>query len=231
MMVALLLFIVSLEVVEAIYNVTNTDTTQTGIDISSPLDSSTAQCLADEGIYFIIPRAYHSSCSVDTGACTSITAAKQAGIKKRDIYMFPSPSCDKTASEQVSDMLNMMVTQGCSGDWSGRVWLDIEDSNNLYWGTDTKANQAFYESLVDACKAQATSCGVYASSRQWSDVFGSTSYTYGNDLPLWYPHYDNDPSFDDFVAFGGWSSPLVKQYDGTSTICNFGVDINYSQKF
>lgn len=28
-------------------------------------------------------------------------------------------------------------------------------------------------------------------------------------LPLWYPHYDNNPSFSDFQSFGGWTTPLL----------------------
>lgn len=35
---------------------------------------------------------------------------------------------------------------------------------------------------------------------------GSKSFS---SLPLWYPHYDNNPSFSDFQSFGGWSSPML----------------------
>jgi hypothetical protein len=34
-----------------------------------------------------------------------------------------------------------------------------------------------------------------------------------------YAHYDNNPSFSDFKAFGGWSSPHAKQYAGDVTSC------------
>ncbi len=33
---------------------------------------------------------------------------------------------------------------------------------------------------------------------------------------------DGDPSFDDWSPFAGWSSPAIKQYQGTSTSCGFG---------
>ena len=41
------------------------------------------------------------------------------------------------------------------------------------------------QNLVDACKSQGVTCGVYSSSSQWSSIFGSTSYSYGSNLPLW----------------------------------------------
>ena len=45
--------------------------------------------------------------------------------------------------------------------------------------------------------------------------------------PLWYPHYDGVQSFDDFAAFGGWTAPTMKQYKGTTTICDAEVDFNW----
>lgn len=42
-----------------------------------------------------------------------------------------------------------------------------------------------------------------------------------------YAHYDNDPSFDDFSPFGGWSNPAMKQYAGDKNECGVGVDLNY----
>lgn len=28
-------------------------------------------------------------------------------------------------------------------------------------------------------------------------------------------------------SFGGWTAPLIKQYNGTSDVCNAGADINF----
>ena len=72
------------------------------------------------------------------------------------------------------------------------------------------ANQAFYRQLVDACTANKLVCGVYSSASQWNAIFGST-FVYGNDMPLWYAHYDNTPAFSDFQRFGGWAAPTIKQ--------------------
>ena len=115
--------------------------------------------------------------------------------------------------KELLDYLN----SNCKSAWSGRVWLDIEGST--YWTGSTSSNQAWYKQLVDSCKTYSVTCGVYASASQWSAIFGSTSFTYGNSLPLWYPHYDAKASFSDFSSFGGWTTPHAKQYQGTTTYC------------
>lgn len=196
-----------------------------GVDISSALSSTVASCFASAGLTYIIPRGYRSSGSVDTNVCTSITTAASAGIKTRDVYMFPCPTCSKTAAAQMSELVTYL-NANCKSTWSGRVWLDIEGTQ--YWSSSTTTNQNWYKALVDSCSTYGVTCGVYSSSSQWSALFGSTSFTYGSSLPLWYAHYDNNPSFSDFSSFGGWSSPHAKQYAGDTTQCNLGVDKNYA---
>ena len=34
-----------------------------------------------------------------------------------------------------------------------------------------------------------------------------------------YAHHDSNPSFSDFVSFGGWLVPAMKQYEGNKTSC------------
>jgi hypothetical protein len=43
---------------------------------------------------------------------------------------------------------------------------------------------------------------------------GSDSYSYvpATTLPLWYSSLNNVASFDDFVPFGGFTTPYLKQY-------------------
>ena len=165
---------------------------------------------------------------MDSNVCTSIKNAAAAGIAKRDAYLFPSPTCSKSASDQMGELLNYLKAN-CGGKWSGRIWLDVEGAQ--YWLGDYAANKNWYQSLVDSCKNYGVECGVYATKYQWQDIFGSSSYCYGNNLPLWYAHYDNNPSFSDYSSFGCWSSPYAKQYVGDATMCSMGVDKNYSPNF
>jgi len=194
-----------------------------GVDVSTSISSSTASCFASS-YGFIIPRGFKSSGYVDSAVCTTLNNAKNAGIPYRETYLFPCPTCSSSASTQVQTLVNYLNTN-CKSSWDGRVWLDIEGSQ--YWLGSTSSNKNWYQQLVDACNQYAPSCGVYTSSSQWQEIFGSTSYSYGSNLPLWYPHYDNNPSFSDFKAFAGWTTPYMKQYAGDVTACSVGVDKNY----
>jgi hypothetical protein len=60
----------------------------------------------------------------------------------------------------------------------------------------------------------------------WSEIVGR-GWTGASSLPIWYPHYDNRPSFSDFQSFGGWSRPSIKQYSDTHSLCGVGVDSNW----
>jgi len=197
-----------------------------GLDVCDAVSSSTASCFTST-YSFIVPRGYHSTGTVDTAVCNTIKTAYNAGFKVRDAYMFPCPTCSKSAATQMDEVVKYM-NANCKTEWSGRIWLDIEGSQ--YWKGSSSANQAWYQQLVDACKSQ-TKCGVYSSASQWSALFGSTTYKYGYDLPLWYAHYDNSPSFSDFSAFGGWSTPHAKQYMGDITTCGMDTDKNYAVSF
>lgn len=193
--------------------------------MSSTISSSGASCFKSAGLSFVVPRGYRSTGSVDTQVCSSIIAAANAGIKTRDTYMFPCPTCSKSAAAQMSELVSHL-NGNCKSQWSGRVWLDIEGTQ--YWTSSTTSNQNWYKALRDSCKTYGVRCGVYSSKSQWSAIFGSTSFVYGNDLPLWYAHYDNSPSFSDFAAFGGWTTPHAKQYAGDVTQCSMDVDKNYA---
>lgn len=62
----------------------------------------------------------------------------------------------------------------------------------------------------------------------WTTIFGSkTACTDVSSEPLWYAHYDNNPTFADFAPFGGWTKPSIKQYKGSTAICGATVDFNY----
>ena len=91
------------------------------------MSASSASCFKSYGYNWVAPRAYHSTGSVDTAACTTLKNAKSAGFTMRDVYMFPCPTCTKTAATQVSELVTYLVNN-CNFAWSGKIWLDIEGS-------------------------------------------------------------------------------------------------------
>lgn len=65
----------------------------------------------------------------------------------------------------------------------------------------------------------------FDSKSQWDPITGGTTkFSY---LPIWYAHYDNNPSYSDWNNFGGWTKPAIKQYAGTTSLCGGSVDKNF----
>ncbi|XP_065895312.1 probable GH family 25 lysozyme 2 [Dysidea avara] len=189
-----------------------------GIDVSQLVYPSDFKCLKEAGYDFVIVRAYQSLGHPDSNAIHTIANAREAGFQYIDVYLFPCPKCSKSASEQVSEMVDAL-----SGESYGQIWLDIEGS--VYWHSSNADNQKFFEDLLSAAGRHKPT-GVYASEYQWSSIMG-LNYTGGYSHQLWYAHYDDDPSFSDFSPFGGWRRPSMKQYAGDKTQCGVGVDLNY----
>lgn len=197
-----------------------------GIDISSPLSSSTASCMVSSNFGGLMSiRGYQSIGQVDPNVCSSLQAASAAGFKSVDTYIFPDPTSSKSARTQMTELVNHLSTN-CKSAWSGRVWLDIEGSQ--YWTGDYGQNKQFYQALYDSCATLGVRCGIYSSKYMWQSVFGDANYCYGNESPLWYAHYDGVASFADFSPFACWSAPFAKQFRGDTSLCGMDVDENYS---
>ena len=111
------------------------------------------------------------------------------------------------------------------------VWLDIENHDLFY--SDCNDNYWYVSEMLNQCRDMLgqAGCGVYASASQWNDIMcGITSDYNGvhwSDFNLWYPHYDNNPSFSDFSSFGGWSSPNIKQYWDSTAVCSTTIDYDW----
>lgn len=105
----------------------------------------------------------------------------------------------------------------------GMLWLDIEGTD--YWSSSTSNNVNFLKQMADEGDKRGVSLGIYSSASQWNPIMGgSTAFS---KYPLWYAHYDNNPSFSDFAPFGGWTKPNIKQYKGTTSYCSASVDLSW----
>ncbi len=81
--------------------------------------------------------------------------------------------------------------------------------------------------MIKQIKNLGVKFGIYTSKTQWisimNDVTKFSSYS-----PLWYTQYDNEKSFNDFQAFGGWSKPSIKQFISNVKECGVVLDKNFS---
>lgn len=184
-----------------------------GVDVSGLTD--VFSCLHSSGYEYAIVRGYMSTGYVDPNARANIANAKAAGMSAVDVYLFPCVPCGDPVSQ------GNALWSALGGSF-GTVWIDVE---TYAWNEDQATNQQFISSLVSTLKGHGAIVGIYTSLYNWSSIVGS--WTGMSSLPLWYAHYDNDPSFGDFSEFGGWARPAMKQYDGNVMACGAGVDLNY----
>ena len=105
--------------------------------------------------------------------------------------------------------------------------FDIEGGTE-YWSSNPLNNQDFFEAKVEQASSMGQDIGVYTSDSQWGPIMGD-SYTGGSAYPLWYAHYDNNPSFSDFTPFAGWSEAAVKQYGDHGSDCGYSYDQDWAE--
>jgi len=185
-----------------------------GVDVSSPVD--TWSCIKSSGYDFAIIRGYQSFGAVDPNAARTIANAKAAGIEYVDTYFFPCVPCGNPAGQATT------FWQALGGKF-GMVWLDIEVAQ---WTGSAQENQNFIVGLAEALAAQGASIGVYTNLYNWGTIVGA-GWSGMAKYPLFYAHYDDNPSFSDFEAFGGWAKPAIKQYNGNVELCSANVDLDW----
>ncbi len=105
----------------------------------------------------------------------------------------------------------------------GRLWLDCEE-------TMEGRSPAEIVALIGEAVAAAGDfpCGIYTGRWWWLPSTGDTAaFSY---LPLWHAEWtaspDLLPDLDRFRPYGGWSRPLLWQFQGTTQLCGVGVDLN-----
>ena len=191
-------------------------------------------CLKAGGYSKVIIRAYHSYGAIDLDAENNIRLANAAGLST-DVYLFPCAGKDPVgqANELITYLNGFKSSESYFALTTGTIWIDVETypSPGCSWSSHTYAeNCQFMKSLVNRLKYYGRSVGIYASHYMWLQIFGSVdSCNSFMDLPLWYAHYDNTQSFVDWNTnkFGGWTSPVLKQFSGSAKVCGLNADLSF----
>jgi len=196
-----------------------------GVDLSDACSASGFACLINSGYQYSVIRAWRSSGTWDPQCATNIDNAINAGMNPVDVYMFPRPKGASGVSQAQQLWSHLQSTS-----FNGTIWFDVEQESP-YWSTQG-ANQKFFNDVVNTLQNSGATVGIYTSKSQWTEVMGS-SFQGGANLPLWYSHYDNNPSFSDFAKsaignYGGWTAPTIKQYQGDQSACGCNTDFNWA---
>jgi len=192
-----------------------------GLDISQFASTKTWSCFRKNGKSWTVVRQYQSNCRVDPNGVHSVANGWAAKFAHIDIYLFPSYGCGYHAASQVDQAIDGMGKVPF-----GKLWFDIESSGSGWSPTKQNNVDWLHKGIARAVQRLGHNrVGIYSSANGWSVAMGSNSGFTG--FPIWYAHYDNNPSFSDWRSFGGWAHPVAKQYSGTGSLCGLGVDLNY----
>lgn len=200
-----------------------------GVDISlqtceSGVSIDTWKCLVNQGFSFAIIEAWNGGYQFNKNISKCVNDAWSVGMRHVDVYAFMCPNCRGNNPPQTA--VDTLV-EGLSNVRFGQLWFDIEQCDGCW--NDYASNVNYVQQLVNRGVAHLGSSrvGLYSSSYEWQITMGgSKDFSH---LPLWYAHYDNDPSFSDRWAFtfGGWSQPSIKQYNDHGSGCSINADIDW----
>lgn len=187
------------------------------------------QCLVGAGFDFAIIQAWEGGYDFNGGIATCVNNAWAAGMAHVDVYAFLCPNCayNYPASSAVSSLIQQLNGVGLQGGGTGQgyfgmLWFDVEQCSGCW--NDGYQNSNFIMDGVQEATSLGIHVGIYSSNYEWgATTGGSTSFTA---YPLWYAHYDNNPSFSDwsYEQFGGWANPSIKQFTDNGPSCYGNLD-------
>ncbi|KAJ3447335.1 lysozyme protein [Anaeramoeba flamelloides] len=199
-----------------------------GLDISTTdcgeITLDQWKCHVNEGKEFAIVEAFRGGYQIGEHLVECVANAWKAGMKHVDVYVFMCPNCrgNNPPETAVKTIVNYLSEHNVK---YGMMWFDIELCTGC-WNSASE-NAQWIKRAVDQAKSMGVNVGIYSSHYEWGATVGS--YEGFKDLPQWYAHYDNNPSFSDSWAYqyGGWTKPSIKQYNDHSTNCYTNVDVDY----
>ncbi len=179
------------------------------VDVSvweTPLAQSQMDCFWDSGVRHVI-----------VGTQDALVAKQQLGMAVSrgmtvDAYVYLYWDRDIVAQVDAA----FAMTDGFP---IGNMWLDIEQDPKAL-GSRTLISMI--QRGLSECSAKGTvGCGIYTSPGFWNTSVADT--TTFSDVPLWYALYNKKRSLSDWSTehFGGWSSPVAKQFQ-TAPLCGAG---------
>merc|ERR1712054_330924 len=171
-----------------------------GVDVTSveQLNSTSLSCLVQTNQVVGIAIQGVNGIVVDTNLAS-------AGFTTVDVMMLPCPLCTINATAQAQKFLGYLQSNSVK---FSTVWIRVTTYQK--WDSDTSTNLAFIQGLVEPFQAASVSVGIFSSASIWNSVTGNSTAL--SSLPLWYAVLDNNPSFDNFSPFGGWTTPTRKKY-------------------
>ncbi|KAK6733616.1 hypothetical protein RB195_017394 [Necator americanus] len=195
------------------------------LDLSAQLTLSGAQCIKSNKYSTVFIRGYAATGNgvLDSYACSNINNAYNAGLGT-EVYMTPLITSSKNGTQQFDELYNGLKKCNIV---IRSVWIQVTSPVNWsYPGT----NINFINSIISRAKQYGLNVGIYTNQYDWSQITSGASGA-ANGLMLWYWNVNGSgvsgetgANFNDFVSFGYWSAPSVKQFAQVESVCGYTVN-------
>jgi GH25 family lysozyme M1 (1,4-beta-N-acetylmuramidase) len=192
------------------------------------------QCHRKEGKGFAVIEAVQGYHGVTTNIGACVQNARNNGFAV-SLYGWFCPVCTGQADGYLAAknaLLQIRQQQGLvPGVNFTYFYVDVEDCDpdDDCWQTPQQ-NQQYVLNLVEGVRAAGATPAIYVSSYEWKLLFGMLDPV-GNlsSLPLWWPHWDGNPTLSGFEPFAGFQSMHMKQYADSepASSCDSEIDLDY----
>jgi hypothetical protein len=185
-------------------------------DTSELLDS--IDCFTNNGYGELLFRGLMKNGVPDPNAKQNLIVATDIDCT---VYLQPCFKCGNPR-KQIQDTCEAIDGTG----FVYRPYIVVEDPQD--WSSDTAANRAFLEEIADEVVKQRNCFDnqrFRSTKFDWEKILGQDYIKWASKY-LWYVSTDKKPDFNDFKPFGGWRSPLIKQYDQTEHVCEHTVNLD-----
>jgi hypothetical protein len=201
-----------------------------GVDISVAVSSYSFGRLSSNGYGTAFVRVYSSTGNgqVDPNAQSNLQNAHSQHVGT-EVYVQPSANSYKSGSQQFNEAYQALQSYGIT---VNAIWLKV--TSPIEWSSNQQNNINFINSFVSQAQSYGVTPGIFTSWYDWKQITsGYTGLQGSGTVRLWYwntlgdgAYAETDPNFNDFRAFGGWSSAVVKQYGQSETKSGVSVAVN-----
>ncbi|XGW13086.1 hypothetical protein V3C99_013600 [Haemonchus contortus] len=194
------------------------------VDLSAPVSLSGFQCIRNNLYNVAFIRAYTpvGQGQIDPYACANIQNANAAGMGT-EVYMTPQPNSAKTGAQQFDEMYSNLRNSNINVQ---SVWIQVTSPVN--WYVTSSLNINFINSILSRASQYGLTIGIYTNINEWNQITGSATIS---NAMLWYWNTygsgvsnETPANFNDFIPFGGWTYPSIKQFGQVESVC--GITVN-----
>ena len=174
-------------------------------------------CFKQKGYVFGIIRGYLNIGKVDPNVRNNLIAASNAKLMYADVFINPCTTCNMKPEDQVKQLVEEI-----KGVDFGIMYVMVQIKDK--WLPNHDENCKYVNAMIDEIARNGISPGIGSDQAEWNQIMGNSCRIQNTKTACWWDKHDKKASFDNFKPFGGFTFPILKEYDGPENICGIEVD-------